>query len=207
MGSLWWVSIWYFRLRKSKQFQKSSRMLQNSFRTLEYLKCHLCKSGYYSEQYPHQQSCRHNTIHPQYQNTVHDHCFRKARGQVTIHEQNPWTIPQQNHPVYCLLSMEKKFTQSKSNSPSVIPAISWRIQGFLHLYKESSGSVFSRFNLTHLTRSSFTLPQRSNCKNQFHLKPSQRVLCLCAWIFSLGWLKVSRIVYRSFLLRTWLCSC
>ena len=59
---------------------------------------------------------------------------------ITVHQ----TMPRQNHSVYCLLSVEKKFNQSKSNSPSVILAISWRIQGFLQLYKEPFASVFSR---------------------------------------------------------------
>ena len=50
---------------------------------------------------------------------------------VTVHQ----TVLQQNHSVYCLLLAEKKFTHGKSNSPSVIPAFSWRIQGFLRSIK------------------------------------------------------------------------
>ena len=93
----------------------------------------------FREQYPHPADSRQNTIHPTVAITVQWTVLQKSRGTnhyswtvtVTVHQ----IVPQQNHSVYCLLSAEKKFTRGKSNSPSVIPAIPWRIQGFLQSIK------------------------------------------------------------------------
>ena len=93
----------------------------------------------FCEQYPHPANSKQNTIHPTVPSTVQWTVLQKSRGTnhyswtvtITIHQ----TVPQQNHSVYCLLSAEKNFTRGKSNSPSVIPTIPWRIQGFLQSIK------------------------------------------------------------------------
>ena len=93
----------------------------------------------FHEQYLHQADSRQITIHPTIPITVQWIVLQKSRGTnhyswtvtVTVHQ----TVPQQNHLVYCLLSAEKKFTRGKSISPSVIPAIFWRMQGFLQSIK------------------------------------------------------------------------
>ena len=91
--------------------------------------------GYYSPTIPI--SAKFQTEH--YASIALEYCAwivsQKSKGTnhyswtviVTVHR----TVPRQNHSVYCLLSVEKKITFSKSNSLSVILAISWRIQDFL----------------------------------------------------------------------------
>ena len=82
--------------------------------------------------------------------------FQKSKGTnhyswtvtVTVHQ----TVPRQNHSDHYLLSVEKEFTFSKSNSPSVIPAISCRIQRLPPVYKRNpSISFFNRSSLAETT--------------------------------------------------------
>ena len=93
----------------------------------------------FREQYPHPADSRQTTIHPTVPITMQWTVLQKSKGTnhyswtvtITVHQ----TVPQQNHSVYCLLSTENKFTRGKNNSPSVILAISWRIQVFLQSIK------------------------------------------------------------------------
>ena len=88
--------------------------------------------------------------------TIQNYYSRKARGQNTVHKQWPITVqyPRKNHEVTICFRLTWQFTRSKSNLPSVIPAIFWRIQGSLLLYKASLASVFLR-----LTTADIDLPQ------------------------------------------------
>ena len=96
---------------------------------------------------------------------------------VAVHQ----IVPRQNHSVYCLLSVEKKFTFSKSNSLPVIPAISWRIQGFLQLYKEPSAPFFNRFNSPQ--RSHFRSSLETYFRTSLSLQPLELVIRWPRFIF------------------------
>ena len=123
-------------------------MLQNSSRAQEKLKNHLCKIRLLFQNSTRTSKAADKILFIHSTRTLCIITIQKSNGTIhyswtvtiTVHQ----TVPRQNHSVYCLLSVEKKFNQSKSNSPSVILAISWRIQGFLQLYKEPFASVFSR---------------------------------------------------------------
>ena len=94
--------------------------------------------GYYSEQYPRMQSWPTKLLFT----------IPEKQGDKTLFINSDQllftpTVPQ-NHEVTICFRLTRQFTRSKSSLPSVIPAISWKIQGSLLLYKASLASVFLR---------------------------------------------------------------